>query len=46
LGDILGVIDIPVLAVLLVATCVVGAGFEQIPWINNLLNSAVRVIGG
>ena len=31
---------------LLLLTCVVGAGFENIPWLNNLLNQAVRIIGG
>ena len=46
LGDLLGKIDVLVLAVMLAATCIVGAGFESIPWINNLLNAAVRVIGG
>lgn len=46
LGDLLGVIDVPVLALLLVFTCIVGAGFENLPWLNNLLNHAVRVIGG
>jgi hydrogenase-4 component F len=46
LGDLLGKIDVPVLAVLLLLTCVVGAGFEQISWLNNLLNNAVKVIGG
>ena len=46
LGDLLGAIDVPVLALLLVFTCIVGAGFENLPWLNNLLNHAVRVIGG
>ena len=46
LGDLLGVTDVPVLAALLLLTCVVGAGFENIPWLNNLLNQAVRIIGG
>ena len=46
LGDLLGKMDVPVLAVLLLLTCVVGAGFENIPWLNNLLNQAVRIIGG
>ena len=46
LGDLLGVIDVPVLAALLFFTCIVGAGFENLPWLNNLLNHAVRVIGG
>lgn len=46
LGDLLGVIDVPVLALLLIFTCIVGAGFENLPWLNNLLNHAVRVIGG
>ncbi len=46
LGELLGVEDISVLAILLILTCVVGAGFENIPWINNLLNNAVKVIGG
>lgn len=46
LGDLLGTIDAPVLALLLILTCVVGAGFENIPWINNILNNAVMVIGG
>ena len=46
LGDLLGTIDVPVLALLLVFTCIVGAGFENLPWLNNLLNHAVRVIGG
>lgn len=46
LGDLLEPMDIAVLAALLVATCVVGAGFESIPWLNNLLNCAVRVVGG
>jgi len=32
--------------VLLLLTCVVGAGFEQISWLNALLNNAVKVIGG
>ena len=46
LGDLLGATDVSVLAVLLLLTCVVGAGFENIPWLNNLLNQAVRIIGG
>ena len=46
LGDLLGKIDVPVLAALLLLTCIVGAGFEKIAWINNLLNNAVKVIGG
>lgn len=46
LGDLLGAIDVPVLALLLVFTCIVGAGFESLPWLNNLLNHAVRIIGG
>ena len=46
LGDLLGAIDVPVLALLLVFTCIVGAGFENLPWLNNLLNHAVRIIGG
>ena len=46
LGDLLGAIDVPVLALLLMLTCVVGAGFENIPWINNMLNQAVKIIGG
>lgn len=46
LGDLLGKIDVPVLAILLLCTCVVGAGFENIPWINSLLNNAVSIIGG
>ena len=46
LGDLLGTIDVPILALLLVFTCIVGAGFENLPWLNNLLNHAVRVIGG
>lgn len=46
LGDLLGVIDVPVLALLLIFTCIVGAGFENLPWLNNLLNHAVCVIGG
>ena len=46
LGDLLGATDVPVLAALLLLTCVVGACFENIPWLNNLLNQAVRIIGG
>lgn len=46
LGDLLGKIDVPVLALLLLCTCIVGAGFENIPWINSLLNHAVLIIGG
>jgi hydrogenase-4 component F len=46
LGDLLGAIDVPVLALLLVFTCLVGACFENLPWLNNLLNHAVRIIGG
>ena len=46
LGDLLGKIDVPVLAALLLLTCIVGASFEKIAWINNLLNNAVKVIGG
>lgn len=46
LGDLLGKIDVPVLAILLVLTCVVGAGFERITWLNKLLDNAVKVIGG
>ena len=46
LGELLGSMDLLVLAALLLATCAVGAGFESIPWLNNLLNCAVRVIGG
>lgn len=46
LGDLLGSTDVITLSILLLSTCVVGAGFENIPWLNNLLNSAVRVIGG
>ena len=46
LGDLLGKIDVPVLAALLLLTCIVGAGFERITWINKLLDNAVKVIGG
>ncbi|MDO4921995.1 MAG: proton-conducting transporter membrane subunit [Phascolarctobacterium sp.] len=46
LGELLGSMDIAVLALLLLATCAVGAGFEAIPWLDNVLNCAVRVIGG
>lgn len=46
LGDLLDKIDVPVLAALLLLTCVIGAGFENIPWVNNLLTHAVRVVGG
>lgn len=46
LGDLLEPVDIGVLAVLLLLTCIVGAGFEQITWLNNLLNGAVSVVGG
>ena len=45
LGDLLDKLDTPVLAILLLFTCFVGAGFENIPWINNLLNHAVLIIG-
>ena len=41
-----GIMALFVLAALLLLTCVVGAGFENIPWLNNLLNQAVRIIGG
>lgn len=46
LGDLLEAIDVPVLGVLLLLTCVVGAGFENISWLNRLLEQAVRIIGG
>lgn len=46
LGDLLGAVDVPVLALLLIFTCIVGVGFENLPWLNNLLNHAVHVIGG
>lgn len=46
LGDLLQSIDFIVLIILLLATCVVGAGFENIPWLNNLLSQAVLIIGG
>lgn len=46
LNELLGKIDVLILALMLTATCVVGAGFTNIPWINNLLNAAVHVIGG
>ena len=45
LGDLLDKLDTPVLAILLLLTCFVGAGFENIPWISNLLNHAVLIIG-
>lgn len=46
LADLLGRLDAPVLAVLLILTCVIGAGFESIPWVNTMLNQAVLIIGG
>ena len=46
LGDLLGKIDVPVLAVLLLLTCIIGAGFENIPWVSNMLNHAVMIVGG
>ncbi len=46
LGDLLGKTDTLVLTVLLILTCVVGAGFESIPWINNMLSHAVLIVGG
>ena len=45
-GELLDGIDTPILVTLLILSCVVGAGFENIPWINSLLNNAVRIIGG
>ena len=46
LGDLLKPIDYLVLTVLLLATCVVGAGFENITWLNTMLSQAVVIIGG
>lgn len=46
LGDLLRRADILALTTLLVLSIVVGAGFENITWINRLLNQAVRIIGG
>ena len=46
LGDLITVTDTFALMTLLLLTCVVGAGFENIPWLNNLLNHAVRIVGG
>lgn len=46
LGDLLQPVDIFVLMLLLLATCVVGAGFENITWLNHLLSQAVMIIGG
>ena len=46
LGRFAWQIDVPVLAALLLLTCIVGAGFERITWINKLLDNAVKVIGG
>lgn len=46
IGDLLQPIDVVVLITLLLATCVVGAGFENISWLSNLLSHAVKIIGG
>ena len=46
LGDLITATDSLVLTALLLLTCVVGAGFQNIAWLNNLLNHAVRIIGG
>ena len=45
-GDLLGGMDITVLSLLLMLSCIVGAGFESIPWVNNMLNEAVKIVGG
>ena len=46
LGDLLGKIDVPVLAILLLLTCIIGAGFENIPWVSRMLDYAVMIVGG
>lgn len=46
LGDLLKHSGIFVLAVLLICTGVIGAGFESIPWVSSVLNQAVSIIGG
>ncbi len=46
LADFIGIKDAPILALLILMSCVVGAGANNIPWLNNLLNAAVRIIGG
>lgn len=46
IGDLLQPIDILVLVLLLLATVVVGVGFENFGWLNHLLSQAVMIIGG
>ena len=46
IGDLLQPIDILVLVLLLLATVVVGVGFENFGWLNRLLSQAVMIIGG
>lgn len=45
-GDLLDYVDTSVLAVLLVGSIVIGAGIEQIPYLEELLTQAVRIVGG
>ncbi len=46
LGELLRPVDRIVLAGLLLSTCVIGIAFENIPWVNTLLNYATHIIGG
>lgn len=46
LGDLPDKLDLAVVSALLLLTCVIGAGFENIPRVNALLNHAVQIIGG
>ncbi|CAK7014982.1 proton-conducting transporter membrane subunit [uncultured Phascolarctobacterium sp.] len=45
-GDLLDCVDTPIMAALLLGSIVIGAGISQIPYLEDLLAQAVRIVGG
>ena len=45
-GDLLDCVDTPIMAVLLLGSIVIGAGISQIPYLEDLLAQAVRIVVG